>query len=137
MRLVVRSVLIWLMVLAMPVQGIAAARMQHCATTQRPMQAPSVSAPSMHQHQHANSRSHAHAFANEASATLSGNTHIQTAGDASCSACAACCSAIAFPAVTVQILAPPPERVLAPRLVLAGDSFVPSRLERPPRSVLA
>ena len=144
MRLLVRVLLVWLMVLALPVQGFAAAAMQHCA----PMQQRQAVAGAVNEHAHhesiavevpgsaadADAHGHDHAHQPAAGDIAAGDP---TTADHQCSVCAACCLALALPASAVKLpsvlIDAPFSRTASPAL----PSFVPPGLERPPRTHLA
>jgi hypothetical protein len=108
----------WLLVLALPAQALAGARLMHC-------QPQGHDAPvSVHQHERVAAQAAAEASHCE-----------ETSADAShrCSACAACNIGTALTPATVKV--PEPAPAAAPLFVPAGTipSFIASGLERPPR----
>lgn len=113
-----RIVVMWLLVLALPAQALAGARLMHC-------QPQGNAAPvSVHQQERA-----AEQAAPEAS-----HCEEQAADTAHrCSACAACNIGTALTPTTVNV--PEPAPAAAPQFVPAGTipSFIASGLERPPR----
>ena len=142
----------WLLALAVPVQGFAAASMVGCGTGHGAAGLHSH-AQGMHGDQKAASHSHdhhanvvAHAghqhHADAASHGDAHKSHADTAKDskfskASCSACASCCTSAALPTTPVVFQAtemPSVFVLLAPPPVV---SFVSGGLERPPRFFLA
>lgn len=153
MRSIWRSVLTWLLVLAMPVQGIAAGGMQHCASAHERMEPGAMVSPVLQEH----GFGHAHgagqerrsvAFAADAApaaaseAAVDGLAHTTVAAsagvneDARCSACAACCPALGLLNRALDLPAAPSGSRLAPLPVAAVPAFVSARLDRPPRSFL-
>jgi hypothetical protein len=129
MRRVVNVWLMWLLVLALPVQGLAAQRMLFCSPAQHTV----VQAQTEHDHSahmHAE-HSKADAKAEAAPAAHSDVSH------GKCSACASCCAVLGI--VSAPLLFEPGP--LAPDYnasVFAGHSgLTPSRLDRPPRNPLA
>jgi hypothetical protein len=127
-----RLVFVWLIAVALPIQGAAAATMLHCASTPG-HEAVAVAG---HEHGRAGHAGHHHA---DAAAQPPGDahaTHHTADGKHSCSACASCCSATALPAMPLglasqtvaQSLTPAPERHLV--VFLTGGP------ERPPRTTL-
>jgi len=147
MRLIWRSVLTWLLVLAMPVQGMAAIGMQHCAPAQEHMHPGGVAASVAHGHGNGHERQYpaaandaAPAASNEAPAPeLAHSTAAVSSGftgDAKCSACAACCPALGLPNRALHLPALPSAASLAPLPMAAVPSFIPAGLDRPPRSSL-
>lgn len=147
MRLSLRSLLIWLMVLAMPIQAVAAASMQHCGAAHRLMQVGSTaSAPDGHDpvhesvpHQHADSDSDTGLDAETSASTPSDERLNATAlgDDYTCSACANCCSAVALPASLVRLPAPSIEAHAAALPATDVVSFMSGGIDRPPRTFLA
>lgn len=146
MRFSVRSLLIWLMVLAVPVQAIAASAMQHCGPGHQMMQAGLTAATLVDEHDQAQGgAAHEHAqVATESDVQQTvddvSNTAL-TAGalgnDYTCSACANCCSAVGLPSVVVRIPEPPIADQATAFSAAALLSFVPGGLDRPPRAFLA
>lgn len=146
MHSLVRSVLVWLLVLAMPVQGIAAARMQHCAPTHARMQVVGQAEVPMHEHDHAHATAddgqglsaEATAASSRSAVDTSGPVKAPVSADAQqCSACAACCPTLGLPATAELVPAAPIAAPAAQRSVLAVVAFVTSGPDRPPRVVLA
>jgi len=129
MALVLRTVLTWLLLLALPVQGIAASSMLGCGLAQHH---PAAASPDHAAHPH----EHAATGADEADAGAPG---VQADGGAltQCSACTACCSsaAIAASPLVSDVVAFAPPYGAVPGKPHAG--FSPSGLERPPRLFLA
>lgn len=128
MRVLARLVLVWLIALALPVQGVAGVTMLHCAPSHHPAQA----AP--HHHHAAQGAAPAHAGHGASMA----HAH-QAADKGGCSACAACCAGAAL-----AVPATPPALVLQdarqPVLAAVGPppaAFITGGPERPPRPVLA
>lgn len=141
MRLLLRSLFVWLMALALalPLQGIAVAGMQACGPTHGHT-APVAASAHDAGHGHADAHSvhgdvhgEAHAPAVEHPST---DTERPAAGH-QCGACAACGSAVALPSVLVLPAAPASAAVEIPAAPGRLASFVPPGLERPPRAILA
>jgi hypothetical protein len=147
MRLSLRSLLIWLMVLAMPVQAVAAAGMQHCGAAHRLMQVGSSAAVALDGHDPVHEATpHQHPDADaggldiEMSAGDPSDAGLNTTAlgdDYTCSACANCCSAVALPASLVRLPAPSVEDHAAALPATDVVSFMPGGIDRPPRTVLA
>lgn len=136
MRCVVRTVLVWLMALAIPVQGLAAAGMRHCGVGPGPVTV-AVSGAAMQTHAYAHSHSHADdGPAHDAHHAHHAHADAPDAGHA-CSACAACCVSLGLPAPALRLPAPPPEAGISSLPMTRLYSFVPSGLERPPRTLRA
>jgi hypothetical protein len=145
MRVLVRALLVWLLVLAVPAQGIAAATMAFCgpghhgsgSTAQMHAAAPADhahhggAAETGHEHHQA-----ASAPDEEASATA------LTAKDADpskhkCSACASCCSVGAILSSVQAVPALDFTPTVFSAVVLSVDTFAADGPDRPPRLVLA
>jgi hypothetical protein len=131
-----KTLLLWLLLAVLPVQGIATAAMLSCGPAER-------ASAEVHAH-------HAHAaFAGDMSATDHAAHHIamhdgdhhphgKHSPSSSCSACAACCiGAAPLPAgVNWAMARNGSEAVLvSPSPFMTG--FIPASPERPPRSVSA
>lgn len=120
MRRFARTVLLWLIVLALPVQGLAAPLMLHCAE----------------------SRGHAaHARVNPVAADHAAGAHhagvpegAAATSDHSCSACAACCAALALPPGPALPGAPGPGEARRAALATPVMPYLTDGLERPPRA---
>lgn len=151
----IRAMLVWLIVLAMPVQGFAAAGMLHCAVGQGTAAGVAASTAahtavrSVHPHAgagaHARQDADAGAHTRHLAAASMGQMHdaathasgSQADGSVSpahgCSACAACCAVLALPG-SIRLTVEPAGRLFGPPgLPDAAPSFVPPGLERPPR----
>lgn len=139
-----RSLLIWLMALALPIQAVAAAGMQHCGAVHRLMQVGSAAAVAAGGHDAAHAATpHPHADADTGLAVTPGDpsndgSNASALDDGSrCSACANCCSALALPASPVRLPAPAIEARAAALPASDVVSFMPGGIDRPPRTVLA
>lgn len=155
MQRIVRAFLVWVMVIAMPVQGLAASTMLLCGPShERMMQglvldvsasAPGHAGDALHEMTAMDHGDHGHSGCG---ATIAPAPPVGTHGDGAgslfphhgtfnCSACAACCSAIALPASfevpevvrTAHAMRSPPMAPVA--------SHQPDGLDRPPRALLA
>lgn len=124
-----RALCVWLVMLALPFQGMAAASLRHCGPAH---EAPApATVPAGHDHAR-------HHHAGESSASTPDHGAQSVAAKAgSCSACASCCAAAAPPA-SLPVLAEP---VLAgfepPALQVSVLPFLTAGPERPPRTHLA
>lgn len=166
MNRVVRRFLLWVMVLAMPVQGMAASLMLFCGPShERMMQGRVVDHhPAPPQHAQAHAHAKAQAQAHPQAQALPGPELAQPSGEPgrpplhergcdgatgddgplvvdaaefSCSACAACCSMLAIPArFTLPARSEPAQRVPLATAV-APSSPLPDGLDRPPRATFA
>ena len=128
MRPAVRLLLIWLVALALPAQGIAAATMQFCGPGHR-QQVQSAPAAGHAHHAH-----HAAAAADDSSAPAA---QLAQLGKFKCSACAACCMATALPPAMATL--PVVKPAIGPETVAPLDYVGPvaAGLERPPKPTFA
>lgn len=137
-----RVFMVWMLALALPVQGMAAAAMLHCGSAERhaPRQHAvadgSVHAAGHGEHHHPAGHGADHAHAGAPADEPGTTPHANAAGHA-CSACAACCVALALPpAMPVLAMADAaPTGVTV--LVAPSPSFLTAGPERPPRSLHA
>ena len=134
MRSTFRLLLLWLMAVALPLQGFAAAGAQHCVPMHERMQVVEA-----HDLGHGD---HHHAAAVDADAQAEPLDHPvpespAKTGAFKCSACAACCVALGLPASATELPGQPAGGLqpLAPKATEAA--FLTDGLERPPRTVLA
>lgn len=151
MGLLIRTLLICLLVLAVPAQGVAAATMAFCGPNHHDAAAASqahrtspVGHPEHVQHASPAESAHAHqdiaalADGDEASSAVSGGSgKVVHADQQKCSACASCCS---FGAILSTVLAVPVPAVtptVFSTVVPTVDAFAADGPERPPRIVLA
>jgi hypothetical protein len=117
-----RIALLWLVALALPVQGVAASTMMFCGPAHESSAA----------HDHASH--HDHSAHDAASASDDG-----AAGEPdtmSCSVCASCCTAATLPSPIVAQGPPPGHAVYQAELGSAAATFLTSGLDRPPRLLL-
>ena len=140
----VRTLLIWLLALALPAQGVIAATMVFCGAGHHGSDsavAMSHEAAAVHQsHDHAE---HAHDVIAEAHAENKASDEGLTTDKFAqssmqkCSVCAACCSAAAIHDMVAKV--PMPEAVAADfaDVVPAVEPFAADGPDRPPRHVLA
>ncbi len=149
MSRMLRITLMWLMALAVPVQGYAAVAMFSCAPGHRAMLVmPAQTASSGAHMQQTPQHSHqvmagAHIDQHHDEAAHAGHAHkvashdaAGEAGNGSCTPCASCCVVAALPATALEFQPVPQVDVfvlVAPRDVAF---FVTEGLERPPRSAL-
>lgn len=123
-----KTLLVWLMLLALPLQGYAAASMALCKSGM-PAQPPA------HVHDAGAAGHHAHAPVQAQAA----GEHCASPSDMSkCSTCATCCAgAIMAPAVHQLALARPAGSQPIPYVSMHVTSHVPCALERPPHTLIA
>ena len=145
-----RILLMWLIALAVPVQGFAAASMLGCGPGHQGTMTAGAHSVAPHEHRSATPQ-HTHDAGLEgdasdhhpdpsAAAKRGGATDAQAAGPSgagSCSACASCCLAAALPATMLSFRADPVADFIALPMPRSLASFFTDGPERPPRPVLA
>ena len=133
-----RALLIWMLVLAVPVQGAAAASMALCSTGHHGTAA-AVQMPAAH---HAAApapgadpaqTTHAH----HAASTGHDRTAATPADGHKCSVCASCCSVGAIFQVALTVPEPALVAPVFAALTTTVDAFAADGPDRPPRLVLA
>lgn len=144
-----RFLLLWLMMLALPVQGFAAAGMLFCGPGHHNGNTQAVSAaehpPGMamaHSHEDGASadaspdQHSGHAHHASAEKPQPGKLNLDKLGADKCSVCSACCNATALPVtgIATPVIAPHAGPVPAESAFFAG--FIAASLERPPRHLL-
>jgi hypothetical protein len=139
-----RSSLVWLLLLALPLQGFAAAAMLHCGPSHhRMLAASSVAAAESHMHAHMHATSghhHGQETGLEHGAADAGTPaahDLDTLSKFKCSACAACCTGAAMPTAALFIPSLPPAGTPAVALIASRAEFLSGGLDRPPRILLA
>ena len=147
MGLFVRTLLIWLLVLAVPAQGAAAATMAFCGPNHHGSGATQVelAAPTEHAHHDSGAMTaHQHhdvtAQADEdlsASASFAASAKVGDPGTHKCSACASCCSVGAILSSVLAVPAPVFTPTVFSTVVPRVDTFAADGPDRPPRMVLA
>lgn len=142
------------MVIAMPVQGMAASAMLFCGPSHERMmqglvlEAPAAAPGHVHDHAHGGPAAEHGVHLHSDSSGPNASQALQSAdsdgtqglvphhGEVSCSACAACCSVLALPAQFALPEAPGPVHPVHRALVAPITSHQPDGLDRPPRTVL-
>ena len=141
----------WLLALAVPAQGFAAASMFGCGTGDHGSTGMHSHAMGMHEHSHsAQTPPHSHdadetdahsGHPHEMTADL-GHGHLKAQGASgkvtkgSCSACASCCMGAALPTTVVSFEATPVADLFTTFDLRSVVVFVTEGPERPPRSIL-
>ncbi len=146
-----RALLVWCLALAIPVQGIAAAAMQHCGAMHSQQQQQAAVALSDHHAGHAHAH-RAHGLAADghghhgpaepgvtgAHSDLQPNALGATdLAKSKCSACASCCSAVALLGVMPSVEVVRQHATRYPPLSSKFEPIVVAGPERPPRPFLA
>ena len=149
MKTLARIVLAWLVAVALPVQGFAAAAMLSCGPGHERMAGAVEVGPAHASHgAHGTAEPEAMANATAPGATTpdasnpdasaqNASAHLAAAGAFKCSACAACCVATALPASPVIVAALRPAAEAIPERLQPSGDFVVERLEHPPRGFFA
>ena len=147
---ILRIVLLWLVALAVPVQGLAAATMLHCGPAHAA--ADTVGAgPSRGSHVGADASFHVHAVdhqhddgdaadpdAQSTDADAAGKTaaELHKLSKSSCASCSACCAATALPAVPILLDSPLLAGSVPAARSVSAAVFLTDGPERPPRAFL-
>jgi hypothetical protein len=140
-----RLLLLWIVAIALPLQGVYAATLQHCASAAHQSAIEDVHS-FAHSHGEAIERAvhgggeamHLHAVAHShVDPSGSGHSAHGAGAKGSCSACAACCSAAAPPPTPVVLVFRKAEHAVPPFVTPAVVTFVTDGPERPPRITLA
>ncbi|MDO9074658.1 MAG: hypothetical protein Q7U73_15470 [Rubrivivax sp.] len=148
MGLLIRTLLIWLLVLAVPAQGAAAATMAFCGPNHSRgavsvQVQPAVPAAHAHQPGNAAATPDHHSVAAVADEDPSASERSTTAAKVShaskhkCSACAACCSGSAIMNSVLVVPAPVFTPTVFSAVMPSVDTFAADGPDRPPRFVLA
>jgi hypothetical protein len=139
-----RTLLIWLLVLALPAQGAIAATMVFCGPSHHSAAASTVAAHGAHaeQHEHAHTAQvHDHiadrATGDTASAESPAPESFGHADTKTCSVCASCCSATAIHSTVPKLPVLEPGSTVFGIVVPAIEAFVADGPDRPPRHSLA
>lgn len=136
----------WFLLLALPLQGFAAATMVNCGPNHHRMLAASVGvaaesheqAMSEHPHRDADAGGDMHAAASDdGEHGASSVHHLGKLTKFKCSACAACCMGAAMPAAAMVIASFLPAMTTAIFVSTPHADFLSDGLDRPPRLLLA
>ena len=144
MRKTLKTALVWLVMLAVPAQGFAAATMLFCGPMHERMSGTMAAEGSAHHHAAGTESGHEHHAASSSEAAHEAPaTNAADLGKAddlakfSCSACATCCVGVALvgSAIPLPQAAQAGERIVS--ISPPQTFFVTGGPQRPPRSVLA
>ncbi len=137
----VRLIVMWLIAVALPIQGATAATLLHCRST---APAPATGAHEHPAHHHEAQAGHGEAAADHQHAgpvshdgVPSTPDHHHGGGKSSCSACASCCSAAALPAMPIVLASQDLEGPVFTVPELPVVVFLTDGPERPPRTILS
>jgi hypothetical protein len=144
----VRTLLIWLLALAVPAQGATAATMAFCGPNHHRAGQAALSSPvgaAEHAHdERVEQTPHGHPAEavqhdqeSSASASNAAPATLAQADNHKCSACASCCSAGAILGADLVVPAPAVGRTEFVSVVPTVGAFAADRLDRPPRILLA
>jgi hypothetical protein len=128
----------WLLALALPVQGVSAATMLACGLGHHKHRASKAPV-----HSHVHTVGHVHALAastNDAGAITGapqGKTDLGKVAEHKCSACASCCLGAAVPTEVASFDAIQLPQVFASLVARTLPAYLTEGLERPPRTFLA
>lgn len=133
-----RFLIVLVVALALPLQGIAAATMQLCAphldatvasvSPHDATVAADASAQALHHHHHASARAKIGGSESEQ------HSHAGAIAKSKCSVCAACCAGAALPASSIQFGEAAPAQALVSTFQSPALAFLTAGLERPPRT---
>lgn len=158
MRFLTRTVLAWLLMLAIPLQGFAATAMLFCAPSHHGVVAAAMSRQTAHDHHQSTARhvEHQHgdmqhishhgpdagkAASNSQSDDFTGHhapsVKVGKLADGKCSASAACCTGSALASTQPMNHAAMAGSILIPFVLESYVSHIPRGFDPPPRSVLA
>lgn len=156
MRFLTRTVLAWLLMLAIPMQGFAATAMLFCAPSHHSVvstiTASQVAAPALQasEHHHADMQQSAHhEYASDVSSSttsaapdsldLTKTTPLKIGklADGKCSACATCCTGSALVGTVLMNSVAMTGSDSIPFALESFVSYVPEGFDPPPRSILA
>lgn len=132
----------WLLAMALPLQGLSAATMAACAAGHHEHAAahamahpdPEVSTATHAHEQVAESGLHSHAGSDHSHAAKTG---FGEDANHKCSACASCCTGAGVPSAAIAFDPVKLSEHFAPFAVRTVPAFLSGGLERPPRAVLA
>ncbi len=140
-----RSAVMWLLLLALPLQGFAAATMLNCGPNHHQMWEASIGTPAA-AHEHSGHADHQHPMDRAdpgptaaSSAPDDAGSPVQQLGDLTqfkCSACAACCMGAALPTAALTFQSPPPTVAPGVSVLASHVGFLTDGPDRPPRHLL-
>lgn len=136
MRSGLRVLLLWVMVLAMPVQGMAANLMLFCSPGHGHMGLAGVTH-EMHAGHADQGLPDCHGSGSTDATAVADPAQPTPHGQFGCSACAACCAMLAIPARPVVPAQPEPAQPVASASPASLPSHLPDGLDRPPRAAAA
>lgn len=135
----IRTLTLWLLLAALPVQSWAIATMMNCGPTHHRMTSQAADAAPVDHHAH----DHASSHHGDAVADLSDDDRADSdlpplsLGKFKCSACATCCLGMALPMSGLSLEAGVASDTVSPGIAQRQVVFLTAGLERPPRTFLA
>lgn len=133
----------WLLLLALPLQGFAAATMINCGPNHHRMASAAITeTPDAHEHPAAGQHNHPMNVASDHHDAASNDSdapsvhHLDKLMKFKCSACAACCMGAAMPTAAVTFKAFPPAMTPDSLVLTSHVGFVTDGPDRPPRLFL-
>ena len=134
---VMRRLAVWLLALAIPLQGLAAATMLHCT----PLRADAIAHAGHAHHGSSAAGHHAHEGAAADAQAASAAPHDHGSGVTpsvhKCSACAACNVGVGLPSTLAALPEPPAEPAAHPAPASVRTAFLTPGPDRPPRASAA
>lgn len=145
MNRILKTFLLWLLVLALPVQGYAAATMGVCGSIHSHAGVPGATTaphshegmPLSHQGHHHDSDEQVAGHQHEADSSHASAAKSNAHTDSKCSTCQSCCVGLGMVAQGLTWHSPLDNAELpAASLIVSFTGFIPQGLERPPRTIL-
>ena len=140
-----RLLLLWLIAIALPVQGVFAGTLQHCVGGEHQVALENGFSSALSHGEAIDSDAHNDIHATHSHAGM--HTHVEPSSSnhshhgaglkGSCSACAACCSSAAPPPTPVVLIPQRAEHAVPVFVAFGVVTFVTGGPERPPRITLA
>jgi len=142
--MMLRALLIWLLVLALPAQGAIAATMVFCGPNHHGSAAAATASDDVHAQHHDHTPTapvHDHVAGggtvDTASAESAAPERVGQADMKKCSVCASCCSATAIQSTVPKLPVLEPDSMVFATVVPVIEPFVADGPDRPPRPFLA
>jgi hypothetical protein len=141
-----RIAVMWLLALALPLQGYAAATMLHCGASHHRVAGAHAHDDAASRHDHAGHHHDGNSTAASDASTAALHLHHHGSDGAGefdklskhkCSLCASCCTSAVLPSSAVTFSTDSPVALVSPCLSRTVAAFFTDGPERPPRSLLA
>ena len=137
MRFLNKTLLAWLLIVAIPAQGFAAAAMQMCVPGRHGAAVQNVHHHSAKNHDHVSIIQAAHEHDDQATDVTVANDTKNEPGQGKCSACASCCVAPALVSDLSTGVDADIAMSVVPFLTISFVSHISDGLDPPPRPILA